>query len=895
MSSSGSGRERDKQCQYQSGAAKRKAKEERIAREREVLSKVPKISTLFSSQSTACSPSQTSSTNSSASAELGLSQPGQLDEGAHASCGESITRGATSEIEEESASHTPNVVNPISESDHPSSSTLYSTDLGLWPANVTDSMREYWAAKGSEDCINLDADFSASSTRIDGEKYNRQCQKSIFTYTHRLTKEQHPRTWLCYSTSKHAVYCFACKLMTNISVFGKQGFHDWKRASQAIPRHENSSTHREAMIQLLQRRDENRRVDAELIRQAAGERDYWRSVLNRVVETIRFLSERGLAFRGSDEVVGSPKNGNYLGILELLAKFDPFLAQHINHNANKGRGHTSYLSKTICEEFILLMGKRLFDHIIAEVKSAKYFSVSVDSTPDISHIDQLTCIVRYVLPSGPVERFLTFLDMQGHSGQELADRLLQFLTTHGIEIADCHGQSYDNASNMSGKYSGMQAIMRQHCELADYVPCAAHSLNLVGQSAASSCQLAVGFFDFLQRLYSFFAASTHRWKVLNVKLSSKNLPAVKRMSDTRWSARADATEALVKGYDEINAALEEIADDVDQKAEGRQEARGLAAYMNRLETGILAALWNSILHRVHGCSQALQSSNQDLNTAVAIYESLIEYVEKLRIRFEEFKTKRGELSECDHYTEEVKRVRQRNRRNDDPGSVPELPQTPNDRFRTGTFLVILDRINGELRKRLGAYVGIAAKFGFLRKLKDLPDDEMVKSGENLHKAYPTDLEDSLPQELIQFKSLLNTEFAKKSLDAPDPTATSPSPTRARPEEVDIRYSQESLEVQTHKFLVENNLEAVFPNTLTVYRIYLSLMISNCSGERSFSKLKLIKSQLRSSMAQNRLNSLTLLSVENELLRNIDLSLLINDFALKKSRKQNMYKAPSSTD
>jgi hypothetical protein len=485
--------------------------------------------------------------------------------------------------------------------------------------------------------------------------------------------------------------------------------------------------------------------------------------------------------------------------------------------------------------------------------------------------------------------------MQGHSGQELADRLLQFLTTHGIEIADCRGQSYDNASNMSGKYSGMQAIMRQHCELADYVPCAAHSLNLVGQSAASSCQLAVGFFDFLQRLYSFFAASTHRWKVLNVKLSSKNLPAVKRMSDTRWSARTDATEALVKGYDKINAALEEIADDVDQKAEGRQEACGLAAYMNRLETGILAALWNSILHSVHGCSQALQSSNQDLNTAVAIYESLIEYVEKLRIRFEEFKTKGGELSECDHYTEEVKRVRQCNRRNDDPGSVPELPQTPNDRFRTGTFLVILDRINGELRKRLGAYVGIAAKFGFLRKLKDLPDDEMVKSGENLHKAYPTDLEDSLPQELIQFKSLLNTEFAKKSLDAPDPTATSPSPTQARPEEVDIRYSQESLEVQTHKFLVENNLEAVFPNTLTVYRIYLSLMISNCSGERSFSKLKLIKSQLRPSMAQNRLNSLTLLSVENELLRNIDLSLLINDFALKKSRKQNMYKAPSSTD
>ena len=89
------------------------------------------------------------------------------------------------------------------------------------------------------------------------------------------------------------------------------------------------------MIQLLQRSDANCRVDAELVRQVNA--NYWRAVLERVVETIRFLSERGLAFRGSDEVVGSSRNGNYLGILELLAKFDPFLAQHINHNANKGR------------------------------------------------------------------------------------------------------------------------------------------------------------------------------------------------------------------------------------------------------------------------------------------------------------------------------------------------------------------------------------------------------------------------------------------------------------------------------------------------------------------------------------------------------------------------------
>ena len=100
----------------------------------------------------------------------------------------------------------------------------------------------------------------------------------------------------------------------------------------------------------------------------------------------------------------------------------------------------------------------------------------------------------------------------------------------------------------------------------------------------------------------------------------------------------------------------------------------------------------------------------------------------------------------------------------------------------------------------------------------------------------------------------------------------------------------SLELQMYRLLLENNLETAFPNILITLRIYLSLMISNCSGERSFSKLKLIKNQLPSCMTQKRLNSLTLLSIENDLLHNIDISSIINEFALKKSRKHNVYKA-----
>ena len=66
---------------------------------------------------------------------------------------------------------------------------------------------------------------------------------------------------------------------------------------------------------------------------------------------LKFLS-RGLAFRGSSALVGSPQNGNFLGISELLAEYNTFLAKHIQKRVNKGKGHFSCFSSTVCEEYI---------------------------------------------------------------------------------------------------------------------------------------------------------------------------------------------------------------------------------------------------------------------------------------------------------------------------------------------------------------------------------------------------------------------------------------------------------------------------------------------------------------------------------------------------------------
>ena len=86
-----------------------------------------------------------------------------------------------------------------------------------------------------------------------------------------------------------------------------------------------------------------------------------------------------------------------------------------------------------------LMAKKVLSNIISGVKTGKYFAISVDSTPDVSHMDQLTFIVRFVDSSGePVERFMKFIPISGHD----AETMTNVVHEHDLSIMDCRGQSY---------------------------------------------------------------------------------------------------------------------------------------------------------------------------------------------------------------------------------------------------------------------------------------------------------------------------------------------------------------------------------------------------------------------------------------------------------------------
>nr|CAH7766108.1 unnamed protein product [Callosobruchus chinensis] len=79
----------------------------------------------------------------------------------------------------------------------------------------------------------------------------------------------------------------------------------------------------------------------------------------------------------------------------------------------------------------------------------------------------------------------------------------------------------------------------------------------------------------------------------------------------------------------------------------------------------------------------------------------------------------------------------------------------------------------------------------------------------------------------------------------------------------------------------NELTTSFPNLFIALRIFLYLPITVASREHSSSKLKLIENYLSSSMFQERLSDLAVISIKKEISEEFDLSHMIDKFATKK--------------
>ncbi|PWA45469.1 zinc finger MYM-type protein 1 [Artemisia annua] len=313
-----------------------------------------------------------------------------------------------------------------------------------------------------------------------------------------------------------------------------EGFGDWQHLSSRLKEHEVSFEHVNNMAkwyEMRRRLKKNETIDKVEQKQFEKEKDHWKNVIFRIICLVKFLAKHNLAFRGKNERLYQKNNGNFLGLIEMLEVFDPFIKEHVRR-ITSDEIHVHYLGHTIQNELIQLLAREIKSEIIKKIKQAKYFSVILDCTPDNR-----------------------FLNVDDTTGQGLFDVTKAEFKALDLDIDDVRGQGYDNGSNMKGKHRGVQKRFLDINPRAFYTPCGCHSLNLTLCDMANTCTKAKYFFAIIQCIYTIFANSSKRWQIL--KDNVKGLTP-KSVSTTRWESRVESVKDIKFQISDIREALIQV-------------------------------------------------------------------------------------------------------------------------------------------------------------------------------------------------------------------------------------------------------------------------------------------------------------------------------------------------
>ncbi|KAK1399192.1 TTF-type domain-containing protein [Heracleum sosnowskyi] len=703
------------------------------------------------------------------------------------------------------------------------------------------------------------------------DKFSRRFTTNL--YTRVLSNgEKLDRDWLIYSKELDRIFCFCCKIFKRGIGRGQltnEGFSDWGHVGLRLKEHETSIEHVKNMTtwyELRIRFQTNQTIDKAAQALIEKEKDHWKKVLHRVISIIKYLAKHNLAFRGSNARLYQNSNGNFLGLVEMLAEFDPIVIEHVRRVTNNEIS-SHYLGHNIQNELILLLGSTIKTEIIKKVKQAKYFSVILDCTPDVSHQEQMSLILRYVdISSNRVvieESFLGFLNVNDTTGHGLFDVLQNELKNLDLDISDVRGQGYDNGSNMKGKHQGVQKRLLEINNRAFYTPCGCHSLNLTLCDMANACSKARDFFGVIQRIYTIFACSTKRWQILKDNVKGLTL---KSLSSTRWESRIDSVKAIRFQMLEIREALLQVAD-VDNDSKVKSEAKSLATNeLGDFEFLIGIIIWYEILCAINTVSKILQPKDMLIDVAIKKIEGLISFFENYReTGFNDAVNSAKKLAiemDIDPSFPQRREIRRKKHFDENAGTSPVAPLSGEEFFRVNYFLYVVDQAISSLNRRFEQYKEYESIFGFLftsDKFKSLDDI-------------------SLKNSCTQFENAL-THDGQSDIDATELC-------------IELKLFRDILPndilgaLDVLKFLKDLDC---FPNVTIAYRILLTIPVTVASAERSFSKLKLLKSYLRSTMLQDRLNGLALIAIENEILDKVEYEDLIDDFASKSVRRIALFK------
>jgi hypothetical protein len=230
---------------------------------------------------------------------------------------------------------------------------------------------------------------------------------------------------------------------------------------------------------------------------------------------------------------------------------------------------------------------------ICEDLDGDVFSLLVDESSDVSKKEQMAVVIRYVDKYGVVkERFIGLVHVLETSALTLKSAIDDLFARHGLSLAKIRGQGYDGASNMSGEFNGLRALILKDNVSAFYVHCFAHQLQLVVVAVANKHTGVWKLFETVGCLTNVVSASCKRQDKLR-ESQKKNLEddlatgsglnqemSLSRPGDTRWNSHYKTLDRLITLYPSVMEVLEYVEETGVNLASVKQ-ADGLQSEMKK--------------------------------------------------------------------------------------------------------------------------------------------------------------------------------------------------------------------------------------------------------------------------------------------------------------------------
>ena len=527
-------------------------------------------------------------------------------------------------------------------------------------------------------------------------------------------------------------------------------------------------------------------------------------------------------------------------------------------DAPKRPHRVDYLSSRSQNEYLELLAKDVSTRVIAEICQAEMFAIIADTTPDVSHMDQLSVVARYVDQERHAqERLVDMREIQDKTGEGHATGILAALDENGLSSANVVFQSYDYTSSMSGVFKGCQAKIKEHIgREVPYFPCLAHRVNTTVEHSCEASTAACHMFEILQELFVFFTSSPKRYSVFRDKVSKgdvENALDLTNLSATRWVARADSIRAVWSSYEEIVDALKELENVQDTKT--KTKAKNLLARLCSFEFLIMVMFMRNIMVKTKILTKQLQTVDinivdtlEAVKATIATLRHLGNDEDNLNKQIDAAIIFGGRLG-----IDAVEEYQRHHRPRRQPRRIDEQPETVarldlNEYYRK-EFIQILDYQINALSDNVKVALDIIAPCISLL-LPPYKEDPKRENMVSLTKLFPLSLQsdvDAVNVELTMFRQHCYDNMP------------------------DIKTVEDAARCV-------KEMQNIFPLTNRCFQLLLTAPITSASSERSFSKLKLIKTAIRSVMKERRLKDVITLGCEKDLTDTIDLETVVDRLA-----------------